>query len=80
MPKKRLDVNWEREVKTEDFEPALKRSNRYLKDNGIKNKTKRLLTDLSFELSNNYRIYIINLDNANVANLLMLEDRIIAEF
>jgi hypothetical protein len=23
MPKKRLDVNWEREVRTEDFKPAL---------------------------------------------------------
>ncbi len=42
----------------------------------------RLLTELSFELSNNYRSARINFDNANVVNLppVMLEDRAITEF
>jgi hypothetical protein len=39
MPKKRLDVNWGREVKTEDFKPALKRYNRYLEDSGLRKST-----------------------------------------
>jgi len=43
---------------------------------------KRLLTELCFELSNNYRSASINFDNANVQNLqpAMLEDRVITEF
>ncbi|HOK58874.1 MAG TPA: hypothetical protein PK659_07340 [Methanothrix sp.] len=36
MPKKRLDVNWKREVRTEDFKPALRRYTRYLKENGLR--------------------------------------------
>jgi len=39
MPKKRLDVNWNREVRVEDFNPALKRFNRYLEDNGLREST-----------------------------------------
>ena len=39
MPKKRLNVNWEREVRTEDFRPALMRFNRYLEDNGMRKST-----------------------------------------
>jgi hypothetical protein len=39
MPKKRLDVNWNREVRTEDFNPALKRYNRYLEDSGLREST-----------------------------------------
>ena len=39
MTKKRLDVNWNREVRTEDFKPALKRYNRYLEDNGLRKST-----------------------------------------
>jgi len=39
MPKKRLNVNWEREVRTEDFGPALKRFNRYLENNGMRKST-----------------------------------------
>jgi hypothetical protein len=39
MPKKRLDVNWEREVRTEDFRPALKRYCRYLEDAGLREST-----------------------------------------
>ncbi|HOT06212.1 MAG TPA: tyrosine-type recombinase/integrase [Methanotrichaceae archaeon] len=35
MPKKRLDVNWDREAGTEGFKPALKRFERYLKANGL---------------------------------------------
>jgi integrase/recombinase XerD len=39
MPKKRLDVNWEREVRTEVFRPALKRYCRYLEDAGLREST-----------------------------------------
>lgn len=39
MPKKRLDVNWEREARTEDFRPALKRYCRYLEDVGLREST-----------------------------------------
>jgi hypothetical protein len=39
MPKKRLNVNWEREVRTEDFKPALKHYNRYLEDIGLSKST-----------------------------------------
>jgi site-specific recombinase XerD len=39
MPKKRLDVNWNREVRTEDFKPTLKRYDRYQEDNGLKKST-----------------------------------------
>ena len=43
---------------------------------------KRLLTELNFELSNNYRNAEINFNNANLQNMLpiMLEDRVITEF
>jgi hypothetical protein len=36
MPKKRLDVNWDREVCPEDIKPALKRYGRYLEENGLR--------------------------------------------
>jgi hypothetical protein len=39
MPKKRLNVNWDREVRTEDFKPALKHYNRYLDDDGLRKST-----------------------------------------
>ncbi|MGB9923400.1 MAG: hypothetical protein ACPLLR_00250, partial [Methanothrix sp.] len=39
MPKKRLDVNWKREVRTEDFKPALRRYTRYLEENGLMEST-----------------------------------------
>ncbi|MDH7597447.1 MAG: phage integrase N-terminal SAM-like domain-containing protein [Methanothrix sp.] len=39
MPKKRLDVNWKREVHTEDFKPALRRYTRYLEENGLREST-----------------------------------------
>ncbi len=39
MPKKRLDVNWNREVRAEDLKPALKRYNRYLEDAGMRKST-----------------------------------------
>lgn len=39
MTKKRLDVNWSREVRTEDFTPALKRYNRYLEGDGLREST-----------------------------------------
>jgi integrase/recombinase XerD len=39
MPKKRLDVNWERDVRIEDFKPALKQYNRYLEDVGLMEST-----------------------------------------
>ena len=39
MPKKRLDVNWDREVSTEDIKPTLKKYNRYLEDNGLREST-----------------------------------------
>ena len=39
MSKKRMDVNWERDVKTEDFKLALKRFRMYLKNNGLRAST-----------------------------------------
>jgi len=39
MPKKRLDVNRIREVRSEDLKPALKRYNRYLEDFGLRKST-----------------------------------------
>ena len=39
MPKKRLDVNWKREIGKEDIKPALKRYRRYLEDNGLRAST-----------------------------------------
>ncbi len=39
MAKKWLDVNWDREVRTEDFKPALKRYTRYLEENGLRKST-----------------------------------------
>ena len=40
MSKKRLDVSWERQVGKEDFKPALKRYDRYLEENGIRESTR----------------------------------------
>jgi hypothetical protein len=39
MPKKGLDVNWERKARTEDFKPALKRYCRHLEDAGLREST-----------------------------------------
>jgi hypothetical protein len=39
MPKKRLDVNWDREVSAEDVKPALKKYSRYLEENGLTEST-----------------------------------------
>ncbi|MEM2097007.1 hypothetical protein [Methanothrix sp.] len=39
MSRKRLDVNWKREVQTEDFKPALKRYTRYLEEIGLREST-----------------------------------------
>jgi len=39
MSKKRMDVNWNREVNSEDLTPALKRFRGYLNDNGLRNST-----------------------------------------
>jgi hypothetical protein len=35
MPKKRMDVNWKREIGKEDLKPAVKRYRRYLEDKGL---------------------------------------------
>jgi len=48
MPKKRLNVNWGREVRTEDFKPALKRFNRYHEDQ------QSTLTKLIYLLHNSF--------------------------
>jgi len=40
MSKKRLDICWEREAGKEDFKPALKRFDRYLEENGIRESTR----------------------------------------
>jgi integrase/recombinase XerD len=39
MSKKRMDVNWDREVGIEDLKPALKRYSRHLEDNGLREST-----------------------------------------
>jgi hypothetical protein len=39
MPKKRMDVNWKREIGKEDLKPAVKRYRRYLEDNGLRAST-----------------------------------------
>jgi integrase/recombinase XerD len=39
MPKKRLDVNWNREFKAEDFKPSLERFRVYLKSIGLRTST-----------------------------------------
>jgi hypothetical protein len=39
MSKKRMDVNWNREVNSEDLKPALKRFRGYLNDNDLRNST-----------------------------------------
>ena len=39
MPRKRIDINWDREVKTADLKPALKRYGRYLEDIGLRDST-----------------------------------------
>jgi hypothetical protein len=39
MPKKRLDVNWNREIGKEDLKPAVKRYRRYLEDKGLRTST-----------------------------------------
>jgi integrase/recombinase XerD len=39
MPKKRLEVNWDREIGAEDLKPALKRYKRYLEDNELREST-----------------------------------------
>jgi hypothetical protein len=39
MPKKRLDVNWNREIGKEDLKPPVKRYRRYLEDNGLRAST-----------------------------------------
>ena len=36
MSKKRMDVNWKREIGAEDLRPAVKRYRRYLEDNGLR--------------------------------------------
>ena len=40
MSKKRLDICWEREASKEDFKPALRRYDRYLEENGIRESTR----------------------------------------
>ena len=40
MAKKRLDICWERQAGNEDFKPALKRYDRYLEENGIREATR----------------------------------------
>ena len=40
MSKKRLDVSWGRAVGKEDFKPILKRYDRYLEENGIRESTR----------------------------------------
>ena len=39
MPKKRMDVNWKREIGKEDLKPAVKRYRRYLEDQGLRAST-----------------------------------------
>ena len=39
MPKKRLEVNWDREISPEDLKPAVKRYKRYLEDKGLREST-----------------------------------------
>jgi hypothetical protein len=39
MPKKRMDVNWKREIGKEYLKPAVKRYRRYLKDKGLREST-----------------------------------------
>ena len=39
MPKKRLDVNWKREIGKEDLKPAVQRFKRYLEDKGLRAST-----------------------------------------
>jgi hypothetical protein len=39
MPKKRMDVNWDREIGKEDLKPAVKRYRRYLEDKGLRAST-----------------------------------------
>ena len=39
MPKKRMDVNWKREIGKEDLKPVLKRYQRYLEDKGLRPST-----------------------------------------
>ena len=39
MPKKRMDVNWKREIRKEDLKPAVKRYRRYLEDKGLRTST-----------------------------------------
>ena len=39
MPKKRMDVNWKREIGKEDLKPAVQRYKRYLEDNGLRAST-----------------------------------------
>ena len=36
MSKKRMDVNWKREIGKEDLKPAVKRYRRYLEDKGLR--------------------------------------------
>ena len=39
MPKKRLNVNWKREIGKEDLKPAVQRYRRYLEDKGLRAST-----------------------------------------
>ena len=39
MPKKRMETNWEREIGTDDLNPALKRYARYLEEIGLRDST-----------------------------------------
>jgi hypothetical protein len=39
MPKKRMDVNWKREIGKEDLKPAVRRFRRYLEDKGLREST-----------------------------------------
>ena len=39
MAKKRMDVNWKREIGKDDLKPAVKRFKRYLEDKGLRAST-----------------------------------------
>ena len=39
MSKKRMDVDWKREIGAEDLRPAVKRYRRYLEANGLRAST-----------------------------------------
>ena len=39
MPKKRMDVNWKREISKDDLKPAVQRFKRYIEDKGLRAST-----------------------------------------